>query len=169
VTGGPGGAAAEPSTYRAVMRRFPTGVTIVTTVLDGRPKGFTANAVASVSADPPLVLVCVSRQARTHPILAQAGRFCVNLLKIEQELLAREFAMRGEGDPFEGLAYRSGRTGSPVSEGALAYLDCEVAEEYSVGTHTILIGAVMSCEAESGSPLGYFDGAYRDFGMKVGS
>jgi len=169
VSGAPNGAAVEPNAYRAVMRRFPTGVTIVTTVLAGRPKGFTANAVASVSAEPPLVLVCVSRQARTHPIIAQAGRFCVNLLKVEQEPLARQFANRAAPDPFDGLAYHAASTGSPVIDGVLAYLDCELAEEYSVGTHTILIGAVISCAAESGSPLGYFDGTYRDFGMRVGS
>ena len=170
MTRGSDGGTVEPSAYRAVMRRFPTGVTIVTTILDGRPKGFTANAVASVSAEPPMVLVCVSRQARTHPIIAQAGRFCVNLLTVQQERLARQFATRRDDlDPFAGLAYRGARTGSPVIEAALSYLDCEVAEEYSAGTHTILIGAVLECAAASGSPLGYFDGAYRDFGMEVGS
>ena len=153
------------SAYRAAMRRFPTGVTIVTTVLHGKPKGFTANAVASVSAEPPKVLVCVSRQARTHPIIAQSGRFCVNLLRLDQEPLARRFATREHPDPFADVSYHSDGTGSPIIDGVLAYLDCEVAEEYSAGTHTILIGAVVSCGAEDGAPLGYFDGAYRDFGV----
>jgi flavin reductase (DIM6/NTAB) family NADH-FMN oxidoreductase RutF len=147
------------------MRRFPTGVTIVTTTFDGHPKGFTANAVASVSAEPPLVLVCVSRQARTHPVIALSGRFCVNLLRVDQEPLARRFATRDDADPFAGLAYHADRTGSPIIDGALAYLDCELAQQYSAGTHTILIGAVVGCAAGSGAPLGYFDGAYRDFGV----
>lgn len=160
-------AAATAESYKAVMRRLPTGVTIVTTVLDGRPKGFTANAVASVSVEPPQILVCVSRQTRTHPVIAQAGLFCVNLLKLDQEPLARRFALTGTFDQFEAVAYRTERTGSPILEGALAYLDCELAEEYSAGTHTILIGAVVACGAEAGAPLGYFDGTYRDFGVNL--
>jgi flavin reductase (DIM6/NTAB) family NADH-FMN oxidoreductase RutF len=158
-------AAATPDAYRAVMRRFPTGVTIVTTILDGRPKGFTANAVASVSVEPPQVLVCVSRLTRTHPVIARAGLFCVNLLRVDQEALARRFALTGTFDQFDAVAYHSEQTGSPVLDGALAFLDCELAEEYSAGTHTILIGAVVACGADTGSPLGYFDGTYRDFGV----
>jgi flavin reductase (DIM6/NTAB) family NADH-FMN oxidoreductase RutF len=149
------------------MRRFPTAVTVVTTVLDGRLKGFTATAVASVSVDPPRVLVCVNRIARTHPIISQAERFCVNLLRLEQEAIARVFAARVSDDPFAHIAYRTESTGSPVIEGSLAYLDCVVSEEYSAGTHTIFIGDVVACDAQEGTPLGYFDGAYRDFGVRT--
>jgi 4-nitrophenol 2-monooxygenase / 4-nitrocatechol 4-monooxygenase, reductase component len=153
--------------FRAVMRHFPTAVTVVTTMLDGHPKGFTATAVASVSADPPRVLVCVNRLARSHPLISQAGRFCVNLLRLEQEGFARVFASRSPDDPFDDVGYRSERTGSPVIEGSLAYLDCEVSEEYTAGTHTIFIGDVVACDAGEGAPLGYFDGAYRDFGVRT--
>ena len=165
MTAGAGGGAVPAGAYRAAMRRFPTGVTIVTTILRGRPKGFTANAVASVSAEPPLVLVCISRTARTHPIIEQSGRFCVNLLTSSQEPLARRFAAHSDVDPFADLAYGADRTGSPVIEGALAYLDCEVQQAFTAGTHSVLIGAVVSCDSHGGSPLGYFDGAYRDFGI----
>jgi flavin reductase (DIM6/NTAB) family NADH-FMN oxidoreductase RutF len=153
--------------FRAVMRRFPTGVTIVTTILDGRPKGFTATAVASLSLTPPLVLVCVNRLARSHPIVSQAGRFCVNLLRLDQEDLARAFAARSDADPFAWVHSHADLTGSPVLDGTLAHLDCELAEEYSAGTHTIFIGRVVSCGASDGAPLGYFNGGYRDFGMHV--
>lgn len=159
--------AATGERFRAVMRRFPTAVTVVTTVLDGQPKGFTATAVSSVSVDPPQVLVCVNRQGRTHPLIARAGRFCVNLLTVEQEDLARVFASRAEDDPFAAVPHRPADTGSPIIEGALAYLDCTLAEEYTAGTHTIFVGEVVDCGAQEGSPLGYFDGAYRDFGMHV--
>jgi flavin reductase (DIM6/NTAB) family NADH-FMN oxidoreductase RutF len=161
------GEAVNADSYRAVMRRFPTGVTIVTTSLDGRLKGFTANAVASVSVDPPKVLVCVSRQARSHPIISQAGRFCVNLLTVEQERLARRFASKASDDPFRDVPHRAGQTGSPIIDGALAYLDCELAEEYSAGTHTIFIGTVVGCGSRDGAPLGYFNATYRDFGVHV--
>ena len=153
--------------FRAAMRRFPTGVTIVTTILDGRPKGFTATAVASLSLTPPLVLVCVNRQARSHPIVSQAGRFCINLLRLDQEELARAFAAHGNADPFAWVRTHADQTGSPVIDDALAYLDCELAEEYSAGTHTIFIGRVVACGATDGAPLGYFNGGYRDFGMQV--
>jgi flavin reductase (DIM6/NTAB) family NADH-FMN oxidoreductase RutF len=161
------GEGVDADSYRAVMRRFPTGVTLVTTSLDGRAKGFTANAVASVSIDPPKVLVCVSRKARSHPIISQAGRFCVNLLTVEQEDLARRFASKANGDPFADVPHRAGRTGAPIIEGALAYLDCELAEEYSAGTHTIFIGTVVGCGSRDGTPLGYFNATYRDFGVHV--
>jgi flavin reductase (DIM6/NTAB) family NADH-FMN oxidoreductase RutF len=154
--------------FRAVMRRFPTGVTIVTTLGDdGKPKGFTANAFASVSLEPPMVLVCVNRLARSHPMIALSEKFCVNILTLEQEEWAVRFALRDRGDPFEHLAYHPGSTGSPIIDGALGYLDCELAEEHSAGTHTIFLGNVIGCGYRDGVPLGYFDAGYRDFGCSI--
>jgi flavin reductase (DIM6/NTAB) family NADH-FMN oxidoreductase RutF len=153
--------------FRGVMRRFPTGVTIVTTIHDDRPKGFTASAFTSVSADPPMVLVCVNRQARSHPLISQAGKFCVNVLQLEQQRLAQDFALHGREDPFTTFAHRTVKTGAPVLDGALAFFDCELADEHIAGTHTIFIGRVLACAGASGAPLGYFDGAYRDFGCRI--
>ena len=150
------------------MRRYPTGVTIVTTIVDGIPKGFTANAFSSVSADPPMILICVNRRARTHPLLSRAGVFCVNVLRLEQRELADRFSSHDHEAPFENVAYRSGKTGSPILEGALAYFDCELSEEHSAGTHTIFIGNVLECATGAGGePLGYFEGDYRDFGLST--
>lgn len=157
----------NPDGFRAVMRRFPTGVTIVTTLDDGHPKGFTANAVASVSLAPPMVLVCVNRQARSHPLIAQTGKFCVNILTLEQEALAVRFAAHGERDPFETLTYHTDATGAPVIDGVLGYLDCELTEEHTAGTHTIFLGTVVACGFEDGVPLGYFNADYRDFGCRI--
>jgi len=153
--------------FRAALRRFPTGVTIVTTLLEGKAKGFTANAFSSVSSEPPMVLVCVNRQARTHPLIALAGRFCVNVLRLEQQWLAERFAARNEEDPFAELPFRRGETGAPILDGALAYLDCELAEEHSAGTHTVFLGNVLACGSSDGAPLGYFNAAYRDFGCRI--
>jgi flavin reductase (DIM6/NTAB) family NADH-FMN oxidoreductase RutF len=152
---------------RAVMRRFPTGVTIVATMFDGQPKGFTATAVASVSLDPPLVLVCVNRGGRSHPVISAAGHFCVNFLRREQEALARAFAQRNEDDPFAGLAIHTERTGSPVIDGSLAFLDCLLEREHPAGTHAIFIGRVVASGASAGEPLGYVDGNYADFGTSI--
>jgi flavin reductase (DIM6/NTAB) family NADH-FMN oxidoreductase RutF len=150
--------------FRTVMRRFPTGVTIVTTVLEGRVKGFTANAFSSVSADPPMILICVNRRARSHPLIAQAGRFCVNILQVDQQPLAERFATKDDADPFASVPFTTAVTGAPVLAGVLGYLDCELAEEHSAGSHTVFIGNVVACASSSGAPLGYFDAAYRDFG-----
>ena len=167
MTGGADGESVEAGAFRAVMRRFPTGVAIVTTVLAGRPKGFTATAIASVSLEPPMVLVCANRRGRSHPIVAAAEHFCVNLLTLQQEPLARAFARASEDDPFAGLSYRAGITGSPVLEGVLAYLDCTLAEEYVAGTHAIFVGRVVNCGTAAGEPLGYFGGGYANFGVHV--
>ena len=153
--------------FRSALRRFPTGVAVVTTISDGKPKGFTANAFSSVSAEPPMILICVSRRSRTHPLIAQAGRFCVNILRLEQRELAKRFATRDPLEPFASLTYRSEQTGSPVIDGALAYLDCTLAEEHTAGTHTIFLGSVVACGYADGSPLGYFNADYRDFGCRI--
>ena len=155
--------------FRAVMRRFPTGVTIVTTVLDGKLKGFTANAFSSVSADPPIVLICVNRMSRSHPLISQAGRFCVNILRVDQQGLAERFATKDPRDPFASTPFTVATTGSPVLEGVLGYFDCELAEEHTAGTHTIFLGNVVACASLEGAPLGYFNGAYRDFGCTSAS
>ncbi|MBV8152575.1 MAG: flavin reductase family protein [Candidatus Eremiobacteraeota bacterium] len=150
------------------MRRFPTGVTIVTTVHEGVPYGFTANAFTSVSIDPPTILICVNREASSHPIIAQSGIFCVNILSNDQVEIAQRFADKSaRGDRFAGLPTHALLTGAPVIDGALAYVDCRLSEEHSAGTHTVFLGEVVASGAQSGAPLGYFNAGYRDFGVTV--
>jgi flavin reductase (DIM6/NTAB) family NADH-FMN oxidoreductase RutF len=150
------------------MRRFPTGVTIVTTLADGVPYGFTANAFTSVSADPPMVLICVNREASAHPMISRASIFCVNILAAGQAEIAKLFADHGRRtDRFEGLSTRRAATGAPVIDGCLAYVDCRLAEEHTAGTHTLFLGEVLDTGSIDGRPLGYLNGAYRDFGIEV--
>lgn len=150
--------------FRAAMRRFPTGVTIVTTVVKGKPYGFTANAFTSVSIDPPTILICVNRQASAHPMISQSSIFCVNILAREQVEIARRFA-----DPalrsarFEGIATHAAATGAPVIDDVLAFVDCELAEEQTAGTHTIFLGTVVATGVRDGDPLGYYNADYRNF------
>jgi flavin reductase (DIM6/NTAB) family NADH-FMN oxidoreductase RutF len=147
------------------MRRFATGVAIVTTAHEGRVHGFTANAFASVSADPPTVLICVNRGATAHPLIASSQRFCVNLLALEQRALAERFAGGEPRSRFDGVPYRIGESGSPVLEGTLAHVECLLAEEVTASTHTIFLGNVLDAGYRDGEPLGYFNRAYRDFGV----
>lgn len=149
--------------FRRVMGHFATGVTIITTVdTNGRPLGLTANAVSSVSLEPPLVLVCVDKKAESYPSFGTARVFAVNVLTQQQEALSRRFAKSG-GEKFDGVGYRSGTTGSPILEGSLAHFDCEVRYEFDAGDHTIFVGHVVDIAATSDrEPLLYFRGGYRN-------
>ncbi len=156
---------ASTEDFLAAMRRFATGVAIVTTAHAGRVHGFTANAFASVSAEPPTVLICVNRSGSAHPLIASSQRFCVNVLALEQRKLAQRFAGGEPRSRFDGVGYRAGETGSPILAGTLAHLDCVIEEELTASTHTIFIGRVVDAGWREGAPLGYFDRAYRDFRM----
>lgn len=153
--------------FKAAMRHFPTGVTVVTSVRDGEPRGVTVTAFASVSADPPLVLICINREARSYLYISASKVFCVNLLAGDQRVLAERFASRLRENQFEGVAYETGVTGAAVLRDAVAHFDCEVAEEHHAGSHSIFIGRVLSCTSRSGSPLGYYNGNFHDFGIKI--
>jgi flavin reductase (DIM6/NTAB) family NADH-FMN oxidoreductase RutF len=153
----------SPNDFKAAMRRFATGVTIVTTTTDGQVHGLTANAFASATADPPMLLVCVNRSSNSHRRIAVAGFFCVNVLTIEQQEVAERFARPATADRFVGLGWHAGTTGAPILDGSLAYFDCTLAEEHTAGTHTVFLGDVVECGWTHGRPLGYFDGDYRDF------
>jgi flavin reductase (DIM6/NTAB) family NADH-FMN oxidoreductase RutF len=157
---------ADKDAFRRSMGRFATGVTIITTRLDDHVHGMTANAVTSLSLDPMLVLVCVDKTADTHDILARAGVFAVNILNRKQWELSNRFAKK-EFDGAHGLEdVRHGFavTGSPIIEGAIAYLDCRTAMEHHGGDHTIFIGEVLEAkELSEDAPLVFYRGKYGEF------
>lgn len=157
--------ALDPSELRRVMGHFATGVAVVT-AMDmeaGRPYGLTANAVASVSLEPPLVLACVEKGSDTHPRIRAAQGFAISVLAADQEALARRFAGGDAAEKFRGVAYRRETTGAPVLEGALAWLDCRLWAEYPGGDHTIFVGEVMAGDARAGEPLIFFRSGYGRF------
>lgn len=149
------------------MRHFPTGVTVVTSVREGEPRGVTVSAFAAVSADPPMVLICINREARGYLYIAASKIFCANILSGGQRALAERFAAKLRERQFEGVSFRHEATGAPVIEGAVAYFDCEVAQEHHAGSHSIFIGRVLSCASRPGTPLGYYDGGFHDFGIRI--
>ena len=157
----------SPAAFKQAMRHVPTGVTIVTSLRDGEPRGLTLNSFASVAVDPAALLICVNREARSYLYISSSRIFCVNVLAGEQRHLAEHFAGKVRERQFERIDYGVDVTGAPVIAGAIAHFDCEVAEEHHVGSHSIFIGNVVSCDARSGSPLGYFNGGYHDFGIRV--
>ncbi len=153
--------------FRKAMRHVATGVTVVTSLRDGEPRGITVNALASVSLEPPSLLICINREARSYLFISTSRVFCVNVLAGEQRALAEHFAGKVRDRQFDDVAYRIDATGAPVLDGTIAHFDCELADEYQFGSHSILIGRVLSCAARPGSPLGYFNGGFHDFGIHV--
>jgi flavin reductase (DIM6/NTAB) family NADH-FMN oxidoreductase RutF len=156
-------ALASTDAFKAALRRFATGVCIVTTEHEGVLHGFTVNAFSSVSVEPPTILICVNRSATAHALISAAERFCVNVLALEQRAVAERFAGGDAKTRFAGIDYRIGPSGSPILGGVIAYVDCALAEEYTAGTHTIFIGSVLEAGDHAGSPLGYYNREYRDF------
>jgi flavin reductase (DIM6/NTAB) family NADH-FMN oxidoreductase RutF len=145
---------------RRVMGFFATGVTVVTTRDgEGRPYGMTANAVSSVSLDPPLLLVCVDKKAESHPHFLDSKRFVVNILAEDQEAVSRRFAVSG-GDKFTGIEFHSGRLQTPVLAGALGHIECRIVETFEGGDHVIHLGEVEHAAWREGRPLLFFRGKY---------
>lgn len=148
--------------FRKVMGHFATGVTVVTAQSQAKePVGLTVNAFTSVSLDPPLILVCIHREADAHDVLVHSGRFVVNLLQRDQETLALRFAKRDPLDRFRGLELIMGSMGAPLLPDALGWLQCSVRHVYPGGDHSIIVGEVMECEARDASPLLFHRGDLR--------
>ncbi|WP_367136883.1 flavin reductase family protein [Saccharothrix sp. HUAS TT1] len=150
---------------RAVMSRFATGVVVLTSG-GAHANAMTANAFTSLSLDPPMVLACVARTATMHRSITAARRFAVSLLSAGQEDLARRFAdsSRPRGDAlFSAVGVRPGPvTGAPLLEGALAWLECELDQDYRAGTHSIFVGRVVSAEfgADDATSMVYLGGKF---------
>ena len=150
-----------PDDFRKVLSHFGSGVTVVTTSdSDKRPTGLTCSAFASVSLDPPLVLVCVDHKAQSFPALRDHGRFAVNILRADQEEVSRRFATSKILDKFEGVPHTISDLGLPLVEGALAHLECVTVSTHVEGDHTIFVGRVERAGAPGGEPLLYFKGRY---------
>ncbi len=155
-------ATVQPGQLRATMGHFATGVTVVTAVdRDGRPFGSTANAVSSVSLDPPLIMVSLRNESETLAVLLETGRFAVNVLHEGQEELASRFAKRA-ADLWDGVRWGLRDGGAPVLDGALATLECKVHDIADGGDHRIVVGRVADVEhpEDHVPPLVFYRGAY---------
>jgi flavin reductase len=148
---------------RKIMGQFATGVTVVTTDGDTGPHGLTANAVTSLSLNPPLVLVAVDKCAHSLEYLRKNRCFAVNILRLEQEKISRRFATPGPKD-FTGLKLTTAVTGAPILSACLAFVDCQVVDILQGGDHEIFIGKIVAGEYHGGEPLLYYAGRYRQFG-----
>jgi flavin reductase (DIM6/NTAB) family NADH-FMN oxidoreductase RutF len=155
--------ACDARLYRGVIGHFATGVAVVTAQHDGVDYGMTASALASLSVEPPTLLVCLSRESVTHSAIHSAGAFGVNVLTESQSEIAERFAGTDRAQRFHELRVRHGKLGQPLLLDALARLECRVAEPMTGGTHTIFLGTVEDAEADEGAPLTYFRGRFGRF------
>ena len=149
--------------FRDAMGHFATGVTVITSVgADGEPVGTTANAVTSLSLDPPLVIVCFDLGSLTLRAIRGHGAFVVNVLAAPQQHLSRNFARRGLAAAWDEVRHRRGPTGSPRLEDVLAVLECTVEHALPGGDHEIIIGRVRHAETNTNpnGPLVFFRGSY---------
>jgi flavin reductase (DIM6/NTAB) family NADH-FMN oxidoreductase RutF len=143
------------------MARLPTAVTVVAAIGPDGPSGLTANAVVSLSLEPPLMLACLDRGARTLRAVEHAGRFGINELGAGQAELARRFATKEpQSEKWNGVAW-SERHGIPALDEAVVWIGCELQDVLSGGDHVIVTGAVLEVQAREGVPLVFHDGAYR--------
>ncbi len=157
----------RPDDFRAAMSRFASGVTVVSTLLDGVDHAMTASAFASVSLDPPLVLVCVDKSTRFHQAIALSRRWGVSVLARGQVDVARWLSTRGRplAGQLDSVPYARGRhTGVALLEGALCRLECRTWQTYDGGDHTIVVGQVLGLDVDPApaAPLLYFRGELGD-------
>jgi flavin reductase (DIM6/NTAB) family NADH-FMN oxidoreductase RutF len=152
----------SPEEFRAALSAHATGVTVVTAVGPNGPSGATANAVTSLSLEPPMMLACLDRGSRTLTSVRAQGRFGVNALATGQADLARRFSRKDpEPEKWEGVGWFERRE-LPRLDGALVWVACELRDLIDGGDHLILTGNVIEAEAGPGRPLLFHRGDYRD-------
>ena len=149
--------------FKDALASWASGVTVVTTELDGKVYGLTASSFSSLSLEPPLVLVCIANTNRLPDMVRQSGRFTISILARDQEHLSNHFARPGR-EPENTLApgeHRDTAVGVPALADAAGYVACEVHELLEHGDHTILIGRVVEAGAdEQRAPLLYHRRGY---------
>lgn len=145
------------------MSRFATGVTVVTTCKGNERHGITVNAFASLSLDPPLVLICIDRSSHVHDVLTESGIFAVNFLAEDQQHLSNCFAGHSEYryHDFCGATFHTATTGAPVLDGTLGYVDCRIVDVFPGGDHSIIVGRVEALDTGGNDdPLLYYRSRY---------
>ena len=148
--------------FREALAQWASGVTIVTSRRGETLHGMTVSAFASVSLDPPLVLVCADKASDTHGVIAASGCFAVNVLGASQRALSDKFALpKDEHLRFEGVSHTAAETGAPLLDEALVGIDCRVEAAHDSGDHVIYVGRVLALHRGDGAPLLYHGGRYR--------
>ncbi|KAA1176080.1 flavin reductase family protein [Marinobacter salinexigens] len=154
--------AIEPLRFREALGHYASGITVITSLIDGEQIGFTCQSFYSVSTSPPLVSFSVKASSYSYPKIRRAGRFAVNILSGEQAEISNQFARQGS-DKWHGVEWQKSPLGNPVIAGCLHWLDCDIHAEHAAGDHLIVIGEVKALnlqETDASQPLLYFKGQY---------
>lgn len=156
---------------RAMLGRFTTGVTVVAARHGPLLAGMTANAIASISIDPPLMMVSISRRAETHVAIIGSHAFAVSVLSRDQRALAECFAQPTTANKLKRFCdaeWHEAETGSPILEGALAFFDCRLTDRHDGGDHAIFIGEIVAGGyREDAEPLLWYASDYRELAEAV--
>ena len=147
---------------RTVAGTFATGITVITCPTAAGPVGCAANAMLSVSLDPPLMLISLAGGSRTRPAIEQAGCFGIHVLGADADGTALCTSFAGRGDhKFAGVRHHDGLLGVPILDSALGWFECEVASTQVAGDHTLILGRVVGAGHGDGEPLVFFRGRQR--------
>lgn len=154
---------------RDSMRHWVTGVSIVTSRYEDETHGMTVNSFTSISISPPIIVITLANSTRTYRLVKQSGVFGVTLLGLNQRNISDRFAghIAETQDRFEGLNTFNLERGVPFIKGGLAYLECEVQDDYPMEFSTLFIAKVISIKNGSGKPLVYHDRGYYSLGEKL--
>lgn len=151
--------------FRRVLGHYASGITVVTAVVDGQAVGMTCQSFFSLSMDPPLIAFAPSKSSRSYADIRQSKSFCINVLSEGQRHISNSFA-RSNSDKFEGVDWKTGKTGSPILLKVLSWIDCEFEAEHDAGDHYLVIGRVVEMSATEQKPLLYFQGKYAEIAVK---
>ncbi|MDF3307021.1 flavin reductase family protein [Rhodococcus koreensis] len=154
---------ADIDLMKQVNRQFVTGVTVITSLDGDTPKGLAVNAFASISLDPPTVMVCVQRTSNTHDCLFRADHLAINILSTAQMDVVSRFASKS-ADKFADLDWRPGPYGSPLIERSSAQMEVEIRERLQASTHTVFICRVLHAAVTEQTPMIYSTGKFFDGG-----
>ncbi len=154
------GSGIDGATYRKVLGRYPTGVTLVTAMDGDDPVAMVIGSFVSVSLDPPLVGFLPAKASSSWPRIHRAGRFCVSILADDQLPVCNAF-FRKDTDPWDAVSWSVGETGSPIVDGALAFIDCTIHDVLDTGDHWMVLGRVVDTGyRREGHPLLFLGGGY---------
>jgi flavin reductase (DIM6/NTAB) family NADH-FMN oxidoreductase RutF len=153
----------ESEQVRHAMRAWASGVTIVTAAHKNEQHGMTVSSFASISLEPPLLMVALQKTTRTSAIVSRARAFGVTILSANQKEISERFAGQGDDskDRMEGIETEILNTGAPLIKGGLAYFDCRLRQTVDAGTSTIYIGEVIAARQFEGQPLVYYNRQYQ--------
>lgn len=155
--------------FRNALGTFPTGVTVITVEDEKNEygvRGLTANAISSVSLDPPVVLICIDNKSKSLPYIKEKGHYSINFLKQEQIGYSKLFANQ-QVDEILDITFNKSEEGIPYIENVLTNLNCKVIETVEMGDHTVFFGEVKSLHVNEGEPLLFFKGKYSELAQQL--